>query len=131
MGETARAANVPASVATWKLPVVHPRSKRQPRRAARAVDAQRRGLAVGVPVAHADVARVAALDNEHAVGAEREAARAPRADLVGGRIALRGGERQEVVAAARDFVERAHGTRVATGSQGEPRLPDLSIAATR
>jgi hypothetical protein len=74
------------------------------RGAPRAVDAQARRLAVGVPVRHLG-AVVAAAEDEEAIGADRDAPPAPGRDLLGARIGRRLDQRDEVVAAARDLVE--------------------------
>ena len=85
--------------------------------------------AVGVEVAHGRAASGAA-QHEHSIGAQREAAGAPAAHLLGRRLVPRLHEGKEVVAAAGEAVVPGHGTSTSTVSLASLSLPLESTALT-
>src|SRR5436305_635789 len=95
-----------------------------------AVQAEIGEVAVGIEVLHHHAA-FGPPQEEQAVPPERDAAPAPGADRLrtGGLRGLRKG--QEVVAAAGELVEAAHGTSVRTSLPGPLSLPAWSTAVTR
>ncbi len=103
--------------------------KRQARGAAGAVQTQISWCPICVEVMHTHTASIP-FEQKNPIGPQRKAAAAPSSNLLRSRFRLRLYQCKEIVAASRDLIEGAHGTRTSISSITSLSLPIWSTAMT-